>query len=289
MSLPRSTRYLVIGAGIHGLSTAYHLAKELRTRGLGSGSDILVVDKTGPGCRRIGHRLRRRPQQLLPARDVRADAGVRRGLGVGSRGLRVQPGRLHRARPGAPGVGPHAGLRAAPADRLPVRAHPRRGRGRRAHEGALPRLACEERDGLPARAAGRVRVQPRLGAGPRRQVRVRGRHDPVGCRGHRLRVAERPGRHRRRDQRGDDRRRARRRRPGPVGEALLEPARPAHDARRADAHRRRRAEPVDVDVLEPAGGRDPGRPEDVLASRRQACPRSCTSTRTRRCARTTAS
>ena len=50
MSLPRSTRYLVIGAGIHGLSTAYHLAKELRTRGLGSGSDILVVDKTGPGA-----------------------------------------------------------------------------------------------------------------------------------------------------------------------------------------------------------------------------------------------
>ena len=150
-------------------------------------------------CRRIGHRLRRRPQQLLPARDVRADAGVRRGVGVGSRGLRVQPGRLHRPRPGAPGVGPHAGLRAAPADRLPVRAHPRRGRGRRPHEGALPRLARKERDGLPARAAGRVRVQPRLGAGPRRQVRVRGRHDPVGRRGHRLRVAERPGRHRGRD------------------------------------------------------------------------------------------
>jgi glycine/D-amino acid oxidase-like deaminating enzyme len=46
VSLPRSTKYLVIGAGIHGLSTAYHLAKELRTRGTGSGSDILVVDKT---------------------------------------------------------------------------------------------------------------------------------------------------------------------------------------------------------------------------------------------------
>ncbi|MDX6570091.1 MAG: hypothetical protein QOH15_2669, partial [Gaiellales bacterium] len=50
MSVPRSTKYLVIGAGIHGLSTAYHLAKELRTRGTGSGSDILVVDKTGPGA-----------------------------------------------------------------------------------------------------------------------------------------------------------------------------------------------------------------------------------------------
>jgi glycine/D-amino acid oxidase-like deaminating enzyme len=50
VSLPRSTRFLVVGAGIHGLSTAYHLARELRTRGTGSGSDILVIDKTGPGA-----------------------------------------------------------------------------------------------------------------------------------------------------------------------------------------------------------------------------------------------
>ncbi len=47
MSVPASTRYLVIGAGVHGLSTAYHLAKELKARGAGSGADILVVDKTG--------------------------------------------------------------------------------------------------------------------------------------------------------------------------------------------------------------------------------------------------
>jgi methylglutamate dehydrogenase subunit A len=48
--LPSSSPYVVVGAGIHGLSTAYHLAKELRTRGLGSGADILVLDKTGPGA-----------------------------------------------------------------------------------------------------------------------------------------------------------------------------------------------------------------------------------------------
>jgi glycine/D-amino acid oxidase-like deaminating enzyme len=48
--LPSSSPYVVVGAGIHGLSTAYHLAKELRTRGLGSGPDILVLDKTGPGA-----------------------------------------------------------------------------------------------------------------------------------------------------------------------------------------------------------------------------------------------
>ena len=49
MTLPARFPYVVVGAGIHGLSTAYHLARELRTRGLGSGRDIVVLDKTGPG------------------------------------------------------------------------------------------------------------------------------------------------------------------------------------------------------------------------------------------------
>jgi glycine/D-amino acid oxidase-like deaminating enzyme len=48
-ALPRSSPYLVVGAGIHGLSTAYHLAKELDERGLGSGADVLVLDKRSPG------------------------------------------------------------------------------------------------------------------------------------------------------------------------------------------------------------------------------------------------
>src|SRR4051812_30111739 len=38
-SLPSSVRFLVVGAGVHGLSTAWHLAA--------SGEDVLVVDKTG--------------------------------------------------------------------------------------------------------------------------------------------------------------------------------------------------------------------------------------------------
>jgi glycine/D-amino acid oxidase-like deaminating enzyme len=46
----RSSPYVVVGAGIHGLSTAYHLAKELRARGVGSGADIVVLDKTAPGA-----------------------------------------------------------------------------------------------------------------------------------------------------------------------------------------------------------------------------------------------
>jgi methylglutamate dehydrogenase subunit A len=47
---PKRTPYVVVGAGIHGLSTAYHLAKELRARGLGSGEDIVVLDKAQPGA-----------------------------------------------------------------------------------------------------------------------------------------------------------------------------------------------------------------------------------------------
>ncbi len=47
MALPAHVKYVVIGAGIHGLSSAWHLAQNLRLKGKGSGKDILVIDKTG--------------------------------------------------------------------------------------------------------------------------------------------------------------------------------------------------------------------------------------------------
>ncbi len=54
MNLPRSSKYVIVGAGMHGLSTALHLARELRTRGLGAGSDIVVLDKATPGAGATG-------------------------------------------------------------------------------------------------------------------------------------------------------------------------------------------------------------------------------------------
>ena len=45
MSLPSKARYIVIGAGIHGLSTAYHLASRLAAAGRSAQADVIVLDK----------------------------------------------------------------------------------------------------------------------------------------------------------------------------------------------------------------------------------------------------
>jgi glycine/D-amino acid oxidase-like deaminating enzyme len=45
MPLPSKARYVVIGAGIHGLSTALHLARQLEAKGRSSEADIVVLDK----------------------------------------------------------------------------------------------------------------------------------------------------------------------------------------------------------------------------------------------------
>ena len=47
MTLPHQSPYVIIGAGIHGLSTAYHLALQLKATGRGAGRDIVILDKTG--------------------------------------------------------------------------------------------------------------------------------------------------------------------------------------------------------------------------------------------------
>ncbi len=47
MAFPTSSPYVIVGAGIHGLSTAYHLALALKSKNQGAGRDIIVLDKSG--------------------------------------------------------------------------------------------------------------------------------------------------------------------------------------------------------------------------------------------------
>jgi len=47
MPFPTKSKYVIIGAGIHGLSTAWHLAAGLKASGKGDGRDVLIVDKGG--------------------------------------------------------------------------------------------------------------------------------------------------------------------------------------------------------------------------------------------------
>ena len=54
MPLPRSARFVVVGAGVHGLSSAYHLAMYLERSGKGKGSDVVLIDKQGPGAGATG-------------------------------------------------------------------------------------------------------------------------------------------------------------------------------------------------------------------------------------------
>jgi len=51
MAFPTRAKYLIIGAGIHGLSTAWHLGKHLKAQGKEAkntedSSDILIIDKS---------------------------------------------------------------------------------------------------------------------------------------------------------------------------------------------------------------------------------------------------
>jgi glycine/D-amino acid oxidase-like deaminating enzyme len=52
-AVPSHAHYLIIGAGIHGLSTAMHLGERLKAQGKSvgaGGTRIVVLDKTGIGA-----------------------------------------------------------------------------------------------------------------------------------------------------------------------------------------------------------------------------------------------
>ena len=48
--IPESVRYCVIGGGVHGLSTAWHLAMQLEALGKGAGNDVVVLEKRDAGA-----------------------------------------------------------------------------------------------------------------------------------------------------------------------------------------------------------------------------------------------
>src|SRR5260221_2920867 len=50
MKIPAHASYVVVGAGMHGLSTAWHLARQLEGRGIGRGRDVVIVDKSDVGA-----------------------------------------------------------------------------------------------------------------------------------------------------------------------------------------------------------------------------------------------
>ena len=52
--IPDSVEYVIVGAGVHGMSTAWHLAMELEARGRGSGKEIVVLEKSRAGAGATG-------------------------------------------------------------------------------------------------------------------------------------------------------------------------------------------------------------------------------------------
>jgi hypothetical protein len=76
MQLPTRASYVVIGAGVHGLSTAWHLAKELFR------DNAYIIADSNHGYKMIGvgalvaKELMDEPQELLePSRFSRSETG----------------------------------------------------------------------------------------------------------------------------------------------------------------------------------------------------------------------
>ena len=189
--IPASSRFVVVGAGMHGLSTAYHLAVELRQRGTGSGADIVVLEKATPGAGATGIACGVvRNNYFQPAMSELMQACVEvwesdpeayhyNSVGYIALGPQVQESDLTAVYERHQRIGYRSDLYLGEAE---VDAH---------MKAALPRLAREGRHRLPPRASGRVRVQRRVGDGPPRQVPRGGRPDPLVRRGDRLRARRR--------------------------------------------------------------------------------------------------
>ena len=256
--------YVVIGAGMHGLSTAYHLALELERRGLGAGGDVVVVDKATPGAGATGIACGVvRNNYFQPAMSELMQACVEvwesdpeayhyNGVGYIALGPPVQEPDLVAVFERQERIGYRSELIVGEAE---VDAH---------MKSLFPDWRAKGVTVCLHEHPGWVRLQPRVGRRPPGQVPRGRRPDPGAHRGDGLRARLRRRRRRRRDERRPDRgRRAGRRRPRAVGAEALVDARPPRPDRRAHPVGRRRARPADVDVLEPPGGGDHRRPAVV--------------------------
>ena len=171
-SLPSSAKYLVIGAGIHGLSTAWHLAKEQSAAG--EQPDVLVIDKTGVGagasgiaCGVVRNNYYQPAMSELMAANVEVweqdpEAFSYHPVGYMALGAERQIGDLTEVHRRQQNIG------------YPSRAGGRRAGGARVHAAPVPGLARAGRACVPARAQGRLRQQHGVaaragGEGPRRR------------------------------------------------------------------------------------------------------------------------
>lgn len=104
MSFPKKYKYIIVGAGIHGLSTAYHLAMALKNKGTaGSPQDILVIDKgaigagaSGIACGVIRNNYYQPAMQELMAHSVRLWEEDAEGYGYYPVGyMQISPESMH--------------------------------------------------------------------------------------------------------------------------------------------------------------------------------------------------
>ena len=140
-AVPESARHLVIGAGVHGLSTAWHLAA--------AGEEALVVDKSmvaagasGIACGVIRNNYFQPAMSDLIAACVEIwesdpDAFHYHGSGYVALGPPAQEEELAQVADRHRGIG------------YPSELLHRRGRGRRPHARHVRRLACGGPDGMP--------------------------------------------------------------------------------------------------------------------------------------------
>ena len=287
--LPARTKYLIVGAGLHGLSTAYHLGKELEARGKGSGADIVILEKSHPGAGASGIACGVvRNNYFQPAMQELMQACVEvwesdpaaysyNPVGYMAIGPQVQEADLTAVYERQQKIGYDSTFVTGEAacDTYMKKLFPDwRAKGVTAvlheHKGGFAHN-LDSVAGMQAKAES-------TGAQLITGVEVTGFE--IASDGS-VRAAE--------TNQGriecDELIVA----PGPVGQAPLGDARAAAHDRRPPAERRRGARPADVDVLEPAGGRDLGRSRSSSRSRTARCRRSCTSTPMRRSTPMTAS